>query len=95
MSLNDLEQVHGFKIWNEHGSILWLEDVDLIDVDLAEIVTIVPKNVEVYEDEGKHKDSKPEVGKKLNHQAVITLNNIKPKKNQTSSEKEESLKTQI
>jgi len=46
---------------------------------------------EVYDDE-RHEDSKPEVGKKLNRPALITLQNMKPGFNQTTKEKERKLK---
>ena len=38
-----------------------MDKVDLTDVDLADIVTIVSKSVEVYDDT-RHKDTKPAVG---------------------------------
>ena len=95
MSLYQLQNVENFKIWNEHGSVEFIDNVDLTDVDLADVVTIVAKYAEVYNDDEQHKNTKPKVGQKLNNPAIIKLNNIKPRKNQTSSAKEEILKTGI
>ena len=89
MTLEQLENVKGFRIWTEFGEIEFLDKVDLTGVDLKEIITIDERGAEVYVD-GVH--DKPEVGKGLNVKSLITLNNIRPRKNQTASAKEEKLK---
>ena len=89
MTLEELENVKGFRIWTEFGQIEFLEKVDLTGIDLREIITIDERGAEVYVD-GVH--DKPEVGKGLNVKSLITLNNIRPRKNQTASAKEEKLK---
>ena len=50
MSLQELGQVENFKISNEFGSVQFLDKVDLTDVDLADVVTIVLRSAEVYDD---------------------------------------------
>ena len=61
MSLEELQNVKDFEISNEYGSILFIEPVDLTDVDLEDIVTIIRHCAEVYSDT-RHADTKPEVG---------------------------------
>ena len=51
MSLRKLQNVPNFKIYNEHGSIEFIGDTDLTGVDLGKIVTIVPGEAEVYDDQ--------------------------------------------
>jgi len=94
MSLDELLKVEEFEISNEFGSITFLEPVDLTDLDLADLVTIVWRSAEVYDDD-KHKDYKHPVGEKINRPALIKLRDMKPKKNQTSSDYEERLKSHI
>lgn len=57
-------------------------------------MTIYQGGVEVY-DEIRHKETYPKVGEKLNRPAIITLYNIKPKKDQTGVEKEINLRNLI
>ena len=83
--------MENFKVWNEHGSIEWVDKTDLTNVNLADIITIQRQQVEVYDDE-RHATTKPTVGKKLNKPAIITLNNVRPKANQSASVKEALLK---
>jgi len=70
------------KVFNSHGSLQFSGHTDLCNVNLAETVTIDVDGVEVYPDEeyalqGKGgKKVKPDVGTKLNKEAVIVLNNI-------------------
>jgi hypothetical protein len=91
MTVKELENVENFKVWNEHGSIEWVDKTDLTNVNLADIITIQRQQVEVYDDE-RHATTKPTVGKKLNKPAIITLNNVRPKANQSASVKEALLK---
>ena len=87
MSAAALQKVANFKISNEHGSVEWIGDTDVSGLDLADLVTIVQSNAEVYDDD-RHKMSKPPVGHKLNKPANITLFNIKPRANQSAEKKE-------
>ena len=61
MSSSALKKVENFKVSNEYGSVEWSGETDLTFVDLADIVTIVQGNAEVYDDE-RHGLTKPEVG---------------------------------
>ena len=92
MTQDQLEHVPGFRIWNQFGEVAFYGDTDLTGVDLADIVTIRMRDVEVYDDE-KHRFTKPRVGQKLNRPALITIKNMKPnqKKNQTAAQKEQAL----
>ena len=94
MTVKELENVESFKVWNEHGSIEWVDKTDLTSVDLADIISIQRLQVEVYDDE-RHAATKPTVGKKLNKPAIITLNNVRPKANQSAAVKEALLKQKI
>lgn len=92
MSLRELQSVEGFKVWNEFGSVEFQGKTDLTDLDLADLITIDSKGVEVYDDT---RHNKPEVGKKLNKPATIVLNNVKPRRNKSASAFEESLIKQL
>ena len=48
MSDEELSGVPDFTIFNDFGSIQFLGETDLRDVDLADVVTIANKEVEVY-----------------------------------------------
>ena len=50
MTEEELRNVENFQIMNEHGSICFLEPVDLVGVDLRNIVVIDEKGAEVYPD---------------------------------------------
>ena len=77
MNREELSAVAEFKIENQHGSILFLGPTDLVDVDLANDVTIKPRNIEVYPSD----DEKPDIGSKLNKGAIVTLEGgMKPKR---------------
>lgn len=52
MSLQQLREVKDFSIKNQHGRIDFLEQVDLVQVDLGKDVTIRPDCIELYESEG-------------------------------------------
>lgn len=95
MTLKELKSVKNFLVANEHGSIEWIGYTDLTGVDLADCVTIQSKLAEVYDDEGKHLHSKPQRGEKLNKPAIIELNNMKPRPNQTIQQKEAKLKASL
>jgi len=84
MSFEELKEVENFKVENEHGSVEWPGKTDLIGVDLADTITIRPKEAEVYDNE-RHIHSKPAVGQKLNKTAIITLNNFKYWPSQTDA----------
>jgi nuclear pore complex protein Nup98-Nup96 len=94
MSSDELKAVKGLKFWNEHGSIEFIDPVDVTEVDFADVVSIVKNQVEVYNEE-RHKDCYPKRGEKLNMPAFITLNDVRPKKDQTGIDKELSLKKSL
>ena len=85
MTKEELRAVEEFQIENQHGSILFLGQTDLVDVDLAKDVTIKPRNIEVYPND----DSKPDIGSKLNKGALVTLEGgMKPKRGLNAAEYE-------
>lgn len=71
-SKQELVKISDFKIYNEFGSVQWIGETDLTELDLADLVTIELESAEVYDDE-RHKMTKPSVGLKLNKPAIITL----------------------
>lgn len=85
--------MENFTIENEHGRITWEGETDLTQVDLAEVVTISHKAFEVYDDKMILK--KPQVGEKLNKEAVVTLFNFNLRKAKTLEEAEEFLIKQM
>ena len=77
MNREELSAVAEFQIENQHGSILFLDPTDLVDVDLANDVTIKPRNIEVYPND----EIKPDIGSKLNKGAIMILEGgMKPKR---------------
>jgi len=91
MTIAQLGKVEELKVWNEHGSVEFLGQTDVVGVDLSDVITIKRGSVEVY-DETRHGLNYPAVGQKLNRPATIILNNIRPKRGQSGSEKEEQLR---
>ncbi len=63
-----------FTISNEHGSVQFEGETDVSDVDLADVVTIAPLEIEVYNQE-TNPSAYPRVGEKLNRPAILTYNN--------------------
>lgn len=70
-----MQNLDDFEIWNEHGKIKYIKQVDLTGVNLAVDVSICKGYIDVYSDENE----KPALGQKLNHPALITLFNVQPK----------------
>lgn len=73
---SELTRVKNFQIYNEYGSILWLGETNILGLNLDSLVNIEHRFVEVY----PNHEEKPQRGKGLNKTAIITLNNIRPKK---------------
>ncbi len=73
------------KVWNEFGSVSFLDKTDVTGTDFADIITIKKNEVEVYDDERHTGINKPPVGQKLNKPAIISLNNIFPKAGRTGA----------
>ncbi len=48
MTAKELAKVKDFMIWNKHGKVVFLEDVDLIREDLDLNVIIKHKLLDVY-----------------------------------------------
>jgi len=91
MTTQKLKKIENFKISNDFGSVQFLGETDVTEVDLADVVSIIQSTCEVYDDE-RHKETKPIVGHKLNRPAIITLNKMHPRENQTTTQKEKKLK---
>ena len=91
MSLEEVQRVKNFRVWNEFGEVEFLGETDLTDVDLGDVITITLKSVEVYDDT-RHAHTKPPVGYKLNIPAIIILRNIVLKTNQTEANLKEAAK---
>ena len=88
----ELKNVKNFKVYNKHGSVEFLEPVDLTNKNLNDIITIEEGLVSVYKGYKSNKDDntinkelnkengskiKPLEGTELNKKSIITLNNIK------------------
>ena len=77
MTKAELENVSDFVIENDHGRIRFLGTTDLTGVDLARVVTIKARSVDVYPDES----DRPPRGEKLNKEAHVTLTGgVRPKR---------------
>lgn len=70
MPLDELSSV-SFSISNQHGSIEFLNKVDLRDLDLDKLINIQKDFIEVYPEKS------PPVGTGLNVPARLTLNCVK------------------
>lgn len=91
MSIEQLKRVKNFTIENQFGIIEFLGEVDLTNVDLADVVSITHMEVEVY-DEKRHQNNYPERGTKLNIPAKVTLKKVNLRKNDTAVSREMNLK---
>ena len=49
------------------------------DLDIDKLVKIKPAKIEVYPEEDFDDENKPEVGKQLNKQAILSFKNMAPK----------------
>ena len=76
-----LQRVQNFEVYNQFGSVKFLGQTDVTDVDLDRDVIISLKGAEVYPDDlyATGQLQKPTMGQKLNKPAHITLNEINPK----------------
>eukprot|EP01022_Parablepharisma_sp_SALTPOND_P025494 TRINITY_DN595_c0_g1_i1.p1 TRINITY_DN595_c0_g1~~TRINITY_DN595_c0_g1_i1.p1 ORF type:complete len:1046 (-),score=109.86 TRINITY_DN595_c0_g1_i1:176-3163(-) len=83
MTEDELRNIEGLIIENEHGKIEFEGKVDLAGEDLGSNVVINPKEIIVYPDESK----KPAIGKGLNQPAIVTLFKCFPTNNDVSTER--------
>lgn len=75
-SITDPDAVRNFTVTHPiHGSIRWLGDTDISQVNINECIRFESRAVQV------HGENFPGQGFKLNKPAVITLHHIFPKKN--------------
>ena len=96
MSDVQLSAIKGFEIiHSEHGSIKWIDKVDLRGLDLDKIVHIGQGSIFVYHDDESpvQLQSLPKTGEGLNNRAILTMNNIFPESEDDDlQDYEESLK---
>lgn len=59
MTIKQLAEVESLCVYNEHGAVNFIGKTDVIGLDLADLITITPKSVEVYDDT---RHAKPPVG---------------------------------
>jgi len=76
MSVEELQNVKDFEIYNDYGRIQFPGITNLENLNLDDIVQIEDKFVCLYQNKDVYKH---EVGKGLNKEAFITMYNIKPK----------------
>ena len=95
MTVEQLKNVSDLKIWNEFGSVSFIDKTDVTGVDLSDIITIKKSELEVYDDERHTGLNKPPVGQKLNKPAIITLYQLFPKVGRTAAQKEASLRNKL
>ncbi|GAM18330.1 hypothetical protein SAMD00019534_015050 [Acytostelium subglobosum LB1] len=75
LSDKELASVRDFIIERQgYGSVLFLGDVDVRDIDIDSIVTIDTREISLYPDDSK----KPPVGQGLNRKAMVTLEQCWP-----------------
>lgn len=103
-TLRELRSMPCFEVSNEHGKIKFQaitkeQGIDITNVDLAKDVKILPKAVEVYDnDDGSiggtalGSRNKPDYGRKLNVPSIITLYKVAPTKNRSAADQEKILK---
>jgi len=98
MTLNELQTLPEFSIWNEHGRITFQGSrargspgLDLTEVDLGSVVNIVSRGVAVYE-ELPAGQFKPGAGQKLNVPSIITLFKVSPRAGGSPRSFEEKLR---
>lgn len=78
MDPQDLAAVDDFKVERLGvGKVEWEGAVDVRNADLDKIIVIEPKSVSVYTDE-ETVGTKPEIGKKLNRPALLTMEGVNP-----------------
>lgn len=96
MSDAQISAIKGFEITHsEHGSIKWIDEVDLRGLDLDKIVHIGQGSIFVYHDDESpvQLQSLPKTGEGLNNRAILTMNNIFPESEDDDlQDYEESLK---
>ena len=80
MTLNELENVENFSIYNEWGRIDFEGVTDLTNLNLDQIVTIENKLINVYQN--GEIDFKPKIGKGLNKPAILHLFKCFPSESQ-------------
>lgn len=79
MTTEELKWVQDFKIWNRFGKIEWPGRTNLLELNLDQDVHIKPMSVEVYpEDIYLLEKKKPNVGERLNKEALVTLYDAYP-----------------
>ncbi|EFA76616.1 putative nucleoporin 98 [Heterostelium album PN500] len=75
MSDYELANVRDFIIERTgYGSVMFIGDVDVRDINLDDIVTIKTREISIYPDDS----TKPEVGEGLNRRALVTLQQCWP-----------------
>ena len=87
MTLDELENVEIFSIYNEHGRIDFEGLTNLTNLNLDQIVSIGEKSITVYQNGDL--DFKPAIGQGLNKPAVLRLYNCFPGENAKSMTDEE------
>jgi len=76
MSLQELENVQDFTIYNEFGKIVFDDHTNLTDLNIDQIVSINEREITLYRN-GKANET-PEIGKGLNKPATIYMNKLFP-----------------
>jgi len=80
MTLEEIQKVKNFQIFNEYGKVEYLEPVDLSNLNLDKIFSIEDRAILVYQ------SYKPEEGKELNKPANVHLYKCFPKDEELPSE---------
>jgi hypothetical protein len=77
MTLDEIEHVKNFSIYNEYGRIDFEGETNLTNLNLDQIVNISKNSITVYQNEDL--EFKPPAGEGLNKPAVLHLNECFPK----------------
>jgi len=74
MPLEALHNVQGFRVGRiGYGEVRWIGDTDVVGLDLDQIVHIERGDISIYKNLPK-----PDIGVKLNKQAIVTLEQVFP-----------------
>ena len=83
MTEKELSRIKNFTVFNKFGKVEYLEEVDVRNIDIDKIIQISKRKVEVYSKSTFEEHEIPKRGEGLNKKAKITINFLRPKKEES------------